>query len=150
MISQAELLACCGSLEWARRMEQRQPFAGAEEMLAAADSTWWELGPADWLQAFAAHPRIGESTADARARHEQSGVQGAEAETLARLAAANRAYEERFGHIYIVCASGKTAAQMLAILESRLSNDPETELRVAAEQQRQITRLRLEQWIKGQ
>jgi allantoinase len=144
-----DLLACCGSLEWGRRMEERQPFASASEMLAAADRIWWELRPVDWLQAFAAHPRIGESTADARARQEQSGVQSAEAETLARLAAGNRAYEERFGYIYIVCASGKTAAQMLAILESRLSNDPETELRVAAEQQRQITRLRLEKWMMG-
>ena len=115
--------------------------------VVASDRIWWELGPAAWLRAFEAHPRIGESTADARAAGEQSGVAVADSETLARLAAGNRAYEERFGHIYIVCASGKSAAQMLEILESRLGADPETELRMAAEQQRQITRLRLEKWM---
>ena len=146
-ISESDLLACCASREWARKMAERQPYASAEEMLEKADRTWWELAPQDWLQAFAAHPRIGESSADASASREQSGVEGAEAETLARLAAGNRAYEQRFGYIYIVCATGKTAAEMLAILESRLNNDPEIELRVAAEQQRQITRLRLEKWM---
>jgi len=142
-----ELLACCGSPAWASRMEQSQPFAGVDEMLAAADRIWRELSPEDWRQAFAAHPRIGERTSDARASKEQSGVEGAQAEILAKLAAGNRAYEERFGFIYIVCASGKSAAEMLAILESRLGNDAETEVRVAAEQQRQITRLRLEKWM---
>ncbi len=146
--SEAELLACCGSPVWASRMESSQPFGGVDDMLAAADRIWWELSPQDWLQAFAAHPRIGEKSADPRAQKEQSGVQDAKAETLARLAAGNRAYEERFGFIYIVCASGRSAAEMLAILEARLGNDPETELRVAAEQQRQITRLRLEKWMR--
>src|SRR5262249_46017536 len=124
-ISGAELLACCGSREWARRMEACQPYASAEELLETAGRAWWELGPQDWLEAFAAHPRIGESSADVNASREQSGVQGAEAETLARLAAGNRVYEERFGFIYIVCATGKSAAEMLAILESRLSNSPD-------------------------
>src|SRR5207245_11170454 len=114
------------------------------------DSAWWGRSSRDWLQAFAAQPRIGASVADARARSEQSGVAGAGAETLARLAAGNRAYEERFGYIYIVCASGKSAAEMLAILESRLSNDPETELRIAAGEQRKIIRLRLEKWLREQ
>jgi allantoicase len=149
-ISENELLACCGSREWASRMKERQPFDSAEQMLESADRVWWELSPQDWLEAFASHPRIGESTADARARQEQAGVHGVELGTLDRLAAANRAYEQRFGHIYIVCATGKTAAQMLAILESRLGNDAETELRVAAGQQSQITRLRLEKWLKEQ
>ena len=147
VLSESELLACCGSKEWARRMAGAQPFLGMEQMLEASDRIWWELTAADWLQAFAAHPRIGEKSGDARAAEEQSGVGGAPAETLARLAAANRAYEEKFGYIYIVCASGKTAAQMLEILESRLRNDARTELRIAAEQQRQITRLRLEKWL---
>jgi allantoicase len=147
-ISEPELLACCGSREWARRMNQ--PFADTGQMLAAADRIWNELAPQDWLEAFAAHPRIGESTADPRAAKEQSGVGGAQPETLARLAAANREYEKRFGHIYIVCASGKTAAEMLALLESRLSNDAETELRVAAGEQQKIMRLRLEKWLESQ
>jgi OHCU decarboxylase len=127
-----------------------QPFADTGQMLAAADRIWNELAPQDWLEAFAAHPRIGESTADPRAAKEQSGVGGAQPETLARLAAANREYEKRFGHIYIVCAIGKTAAEMLALLESRLSNDAETELRVAAGEQQKIMRLRLEKWLESQ
>jgi allantoicase len=146
---ESELLACCGSHQWAKRMRENQPFATAERLLEAAGRIWSELGPSDWLQAFAAHPRIGEASADPRATREQSGVTGAPSETLGRLAAANRQYEERFGHIYIVCASGKTAAEMLAILESRLTNDAETELRVAAEQQRQITRLRLQKLLES-
>jgi OHCU decarboxylase len=117
-------------------------------MLEAADRIWSELNPPDWLEAFAAHPRIGESSADRRAAREQSGVAGAQPETLARLAAANREYEDRFGYIYIVCASGKSAAEMLAMLESRLTHNAETELRAAAEQQRQITRLRLEKLLE--
>jgi OHCU decarboxylase len=141
---ESELLACCGSPQWARRMIAEQPFASPGRMLEAADRVWRSLTPADWLAAFAAHPRIGEKSPDARASQEQSGVQGAAGDTLARLAAGNRAYEQKFGYIYIVCATGKTAAEMLAILESRLQNDPETELPVAAEQQRQITRIRLE------
>ncbi len=148
-LTESELLACCGSRDWVQRMLALQPFRTAERMLEAADRVWWELSPRDWLEAFAAHPRIGESSKDALAEQEQAGARGAEAETLAKLATLNRAYEERFGHIYIVCASGKSATQMLAILESRMSNDPETELLVAAEQQRQITRLRLEKWMRG-
>jgi allantoicase len=147
-IPEPELLACCGSREWARRMNQQ--FTDAGEMLTAADRIWNKLSPQDWLEAFAAHPRIGEPTADPRASKEQSGVSGAQPETLARLAAANREYEKRFGHIYIVCASGKTAAQMLAMLESRLGNDTETELRVAAGEQQKIMRLRLEKWLEVQ
>jgi allantoicase len=149
LLLESELLACCGSHQWARRMRESQPFSSAEQMLEAAGRIWSELGPSDWLQAFAAHPRIGQSTADPRAAREQSGVVAAHPETLARLAAGNREYEERFGHIYIVCASGKTAAEMLAILESRLQNDPETELRVAAGEQHQITRLRLQKLLES-
>jgi OHCU decarboxylase len=129
-------------------MLERQPFATDIQLLEAADRLWWELSPADWREAFAAHPRIGEKSADRRANQEQSGVTGAPAESLARLASANREYEDRFGYIYIVCASGKTAAEMLEILESRLGNDAETELRIAAEQQSQITRLRLQKWLE--
>ena len=149
LLLESELLACCGSREWTKRMRASQPFATTEQMLESAGRIWNELAPSDWLQAFAAHPRIGQSTPDPRASREQSGVIGAPAETLTRLAAANREYEKRFGHIYIVCASGKTAAEMLAILESRLTNDPQTELRVAAGEQRQITRLRLEKLLES-
>ena len=145
----SELLACCGSQEWTKRMRESQPFASAQQMLEASDRIWNDLGPFDWLEAFAAHPRIGEASADPRATREQSGVTSAPPETLARLAAANREYEKRFGHIYIVCATGKTAAEMLATLESRLNNDVETELRVAAGEQSKITRLRLEKLLES-
>jgi OHCU decarboxylase len=145
-ISEPALLTCCGSRQWAERMAQLQPFAAAKQMLEAADRVWWELSPTDWLEAFSAHPRIGEQ-GDAVASAEQSGVRGAAQEIMARLADGNRAYEQRFGYIYIVCASGKTATEMLEILKARLQNDNDTELRVAAEQQRQITRLRLEKWL---
>jgi OHCU decarboxylase len=148
MISESELLGCCGSHEWVKRMTALQPFNNADEMLRAADRVWWELRPSDWLEAFAAHPRIGEKSGDARARQEQAGVDGAAAETLERLASANRAYEDKFGYIYIVCASGKSATEMLDMLESRLRNEADVELRAAAEQQWQITRLRLERWFE--
>src|SRR5712691_1094133 len=107
-ISEPALLTCCGSSQWAQRMAQLQPFAAAKQMLDAADRVWWELTPTDWLEAFSAHPRIGEK-GDAVASAEQSGVRGAAQKTLARLKDRNRAYEQHFGYIYIVCASGKTA-----------------------------------------
>jgi allantoinase len=147
-LTESELLACCGSREWVGRMLAGQPFSGLGQMLEAEGMASGELTRSDWLAAFAAHPRIGAATTDARAAREQSGARDASAETLARLAAGNRAYEEKFGYIYIVCATGKSAAEMLAILESRLRNSPEAELAVAAEQQRRITRLRLERWLE--
>ena len=148
-ITESELLACCGSRAWTKRMMELQPFDGAADLLEAADRVWWELERSDWLEAFAAHPRIGERSADKRAAEEQSGVGGAHEETLECLAAGNRAYEARFGYIYIVCASGKSAEQMLELLEPRLHNDPEDEIRVAAEEQARITRLRLRKWLEA-
>jgi OHCU decarboxylase len=104
---------------------------------------WWSLGPDDWREAFAHHPRIGER-AEGWSAAEQAGVAGAAGDVRAQLAAANRAYETRFGHIYLVRAAGRGADELLALARARLANDAETELRVAAEEQRQITRLRLE------
>jgi OHCU decarboxylase len=155
--AQAELLKCCGSTDWARTMAARRPFRDARELLAAAEEVWWSLSEGDWLEAFAAHPRIGggrERAARAQPRQaeewseqEQSGASVAAQPTLDRLAEANRAYEEKFGHIYIVCATGKTADEMLALLHARLSNDADTELRNAAAEQQKITRLRLEKLL---
>jgi allantoicase len=153
--AEADLLACCGSRRWAARMAERRPFAGLPDVLAAADAVWRDLAPEDWAEAFRAHPRIGEKKAeaaqDARARQwsgkEQGGVAVAPAETLAALAAGNRAYDERFGHIFIVCATGKSAEEMLGLLHARLGNDPATELAAAAEEQRKITRIRLEKLL---
>jgi OHCU decarboxylase len=153
--AERELLTCCGSREWARRMAAGRPFRDAEELLDEAEGVWWELDPADWLEAFRAHPRIGEKKAEAgqtgRERAwsagEQAGMDGAAAETQRALAEGNREYEARFGHIYIVCATGKSADEMLALLNARLANDPATEVRAAAEEQRKITRIRLEKLL---
>jgi len=157
--AEARLLSCCGSREWARRMAGERPFRDSSAMADAADRLWRTLSKDDWLEAFAAHPEIGsaEGKGSARlgtglnlspwSRDEQGGTKGANPETLANLADGNREYEERFGHIFIVCASGRNAAEMLALLESRLHNDAETEIAIAAEEQRKITRLRLEKLV---
>ena len=141
--AQAELLRCCGSQLWAERMIQARPFRTPEELFAAADQVWWELSQEDWLEAFRHHPRIGEQTKNSVAAREQSGVKTADDAVRAQLAQVNRDYEQRFGYIYIVCATGKSAEEMLAIARNRLNNDPATELAVAAEEQRKITQLRL-------
>lgn len=141
------MLDCCGSRRWAERLVRERPFPSPEGLLEAADRTWWTLSEEDWREAFAAHPRIGERALPADAAREQSGVRRASARTLAVLSRVNRDYEERFGHIFIVCASGKSAGQILALCRDRTHNDPQTELRVAAEEQRKITRLRLERFL---
>jgi OHCU decarboxylase len=154
--AETELLKCCGSTEWARTLAARRPFEDARELLTAADEVWRSLSERDWLEAFAAHPRIGGRERAARAQHaqaegwseqEQSGARDAARATLDELAEANRAYEEKFGHIYIVCATGKTGEEMLALLRARLSNGADTELRIAAGEQSKITRLRLEKLL---
>jgi OHCU decarboxylase len=142
----AEMLACCGSKRWARRMAEARPFSGEKELFADADRIWAELSEDDWLEAFAAHPRIG-ARASGQAAAEQAGARGASSETLAALARANREYEERFGYIFIVCASGRTAEEMLDLCCHRLHNAPAEELKVAAEEQRKITRLRLRKML---
>ncbi len=121
-----------------------RPYADDRALLEAADRAWWELGREDWLQAFSAHPRIGERSADSWSRWEQAGVDGAGADIRRRLAAGNEAYERRFGHVYLVCATGREAPELLADLETRLTNDPARELRIAATEQAKIIRLRLE------
>lgn len=127
-------------------------MASLTELLAVADAVWWTLAEHDWLEAFSHHPRIGERRsvvpAEARAAawsgEEQSRVTAAESDVQERLREGNAAYERRFGHIYIVCATNRSAEELLHVLERRLRNDPETELRAAAEEQRQITHLRME------
>jgi OHCU decarboxylase len=141
-------------------MAARRPFANSAEIFAAADGVWRGLDREDWLEAFASHPQVGEKRAEkqiesatgqrlsnAWSSEEQSGIQQNSADVTAKLVAGNRAYRLRFGYIYIVCATGKTAPEMLAILEQRLQNRPSAELIVAAEEQRRITRLRLEKLL---
>src|SRR5919204_961083 len=141
-----ELLRCCGSTRWARQMTEARPFSTVEALAETADKIWRGLARSDWLEAFAAHPRIGESSSaggEPWSEREQSGVRTASAQVRDRLAAANREYEARFGYIFIVCATGKSAGEMLEILEHRLTNRPEEELPIAAEEQRKIMQLRL-------
>jgi len=124
-------------------MATRWPFANTEAMLAEADAIWWRLDDHDWLEAFRAHPKIGERTASAWSQQEQSGTASSTSGQLAELDRLNREYENRFGYIFIICATGRTTEQMLAALKDRLKNSPAAEIRIASEQQRQITHLRL-------
>ena len=145
------LRTCCGSAGWVERMERRRPFGDQAGLLASAAEVWWGLGPDDWREAFAQHPRIGDREALERrfattahlSADEQRGVEGARSDVLTALAEANRLYEETFGYIFIVCAKGRSAEEMLALLRDRLANDPAVEIRVAASEQAAITRLRL-------
>ena len=146
--AQAELRTCCASRRWAAAVADGRPYSTREALLEAAESAWWALGEDDWHEAFAAHPRIGEGgRGDPAARREQAGAQRAAAGTAAALAAGNRLYEERFGRVFLVFASGKTADDMLAELHRRLGGDPGEELRAAAGEQAKITRLRLERLL---
>jgi OHCU decarboxylase len=146
--AEAAIVACCGSRRWARRMAGARPLSGEDELFASADRIWRGLSREDWLEAFGAHPRIG-TPASGQAAAEQSGASGASPEILAALERANREYEERFGYIFIVCASGKSAEEMLDVCRRRLHNEPREELQVAAEEQRKITRLRLGKWLNS-
>ncbi len=141
-IAEADLLKCCGSTRWAREMAAHA-FPNPKEVLATADSVWWSLDAADWMEAFRAHPRIGERSESKWSQEEQYAARHASHDTVVELHEANRLYEERFGYLFIVCASGKSADQMLRMLRERMRNEPAAELRTAAEQQRQITHLRL-------
>jgi len=153
--AESTLRDCCGSARWAANFASRRPMATVEAMYKAADELWWKLERADWLEAFSHHPQIGDKPASGSesarqwAAGEQAGASAATEDVKARLARANRAYFEKFGYIYIVCATGKSAEGMLAILNQRLQNDRDSELSVAAEQQRLITRIRLEKLLAG-
>jgi allantoicase len=142
------VLACCGSRAWASELQEARPFATFDALLQTADDVWAALSHDDRLEAFAAHPRIGERDGSAWARREQAGTAGASDEVLEALEAGNREYEERFGHVFLIDATGKSVEEMLEAMSARLANDPETELAEAAEQQRRITRLRLEKLVR--
>ena len=153
--AKAELLKCCGSTRWAREMTRARPFASFEELCEKGDTVCESLNEEDWLEAFGAHPKIGEKKAATdqpqRTRswsaQEQSGIANAERQTVDKLAQKNRDYEDRFGFIFIVCATGKSPEDMLTILNSRIHNDRHVELLIAADEQRKITRLRLEKLL---
>lgn len=137
------LRECCASSRWVERMVKARPFATAENMLEEADRAWKSTTPADWREAFAGHPRIGERGTSAWSAKEQDKAGRSDAHVRARIAELNREYEERFGHIYIVCATGRSGVEILDDLLARMGNDAEHELQVAAREQHRITRLRL-------
>jgi 2-oxo-4-hydroxy-4-carboxy-5-ureidoimidazoline decarboxylase len=148
------MIACCGSRRWAAAMVALRPIATVFALSEGADRVWNTMQVADWLEAFACHPRIGERKAPnaggqsvAWSKQEQSKASTASDEILDELAEGNQLYEERFGFTYIVCATGKSAQEMLAILNRRLLSNREAELREAAEQQRQIMQIRLGKWL---
>lgn len=150
-----ELLKCCGSREWAARVIAERPFKNMADLIAKADRVWCSLEPRDWLEAFHSHPKIGDKKAAAAttveaqqwSEDEQSGIRNSVQQTMAALAELNRAYEEKFGFIFIVCAAGKSSLEMLAILRARLENPAGMELRIAAAEQAKITQLRLRKLI---
>ena len=149
--AQEILFRACGSRRWVDRMMARRPFGRDAKLLAVARVEWFGLTEVDWLEAFAQHPRIGDraaleahfpATHDLSSK-EQAGVGGADADVLTALAEGNQAYVDKFGFIFIVCATGKSAEEMLALLRERLPHDRASELRIAAEEQAKITALRL-------
>jgi OHCU decarboxylase len=150
-----EVMPCCGSQAWAHRLAERRPFKNTASLMAASDEIWGQLAPQDWLEAFSKHPRIGERKAPdkpsaqsaAWSAQEQRDAAAADEAAKSALAEGNREYEKRFGRVFIVCASGKSASEILDILQQRLNNDDATELHIAAEEQRKITDLRLKKWL---
>ena len=151
-----ELLKCCGATQWATEVEQGRPYARFEQLLERANEIWWALGQSDWLEAFHSHPKIGERKASSRvaaqsqqwSAQEQRGVQAASEIAIEKLARLNRAYEEKFGFIFIVCATGKSTGEILALLEERIANEAAAELRSAAAEQAKITELRLRKLLE--
>jgi len=148
------MIACCGSKRWAQAIVAARPIESIEKLSEEADRVWSTMEEPDWMEAFACHPRIGERKAPhaveqsaAWSAQEQASTAQATERVMAELAAGNAVYEERYGFTYIVCAKGKSAEEMLAILNRRLASSHDAELREAAEQQRQITQIRLGKWL---
>jgi 2-oxo-4-hydroxy-4-carboxy-5-ureidoimidazoline decarboxylase len=146
---------CCGSTRWSLEMARARPFESEAALFETAERIWWRLSNGDWLEAFGAHPRIGDVGA-LRARFastaawvssEQAGALIASEDALRELAEGNCQYEVLFGYIFIVCATGKSAEEMLGLLRQRLANDPEAEIKNAANEQMKITRIRLERIV---
>ena len=156
--AEARFFDCCGSRRWARRMTDARPFETPAELLARAEQVWKSLDDEDWLEAFAAHPKIGsrgnapqqKKQSAEWSRAEQAGTQSAAESVLSDLEEANCLYEEKFGYIFIVCATGKSAEEMLAICRARLTNNAQTEIRIAAEEQKKITEIRLKKLLNAE
>jgi len=155
--AKAALSKCCGSSKWADQMIKARPFANKKKLLEAADRIWNSLAPPDWLEAFSHHPRIGKiedpeakfTSTQSWATEEQKGVQDAPRKVIQELAKENLDYEKRFNHVFLVCATGKTAEEMLALLRIRMKHTPDLELKTAAQEQINITHIRLEKLLNS-
>jgi 2-oxo-4-hydroxy-4-carboxy-5-ureidoimidazoline decarboxylase len=153
--AQAELLRCCGVRTWAEALARARPFATEAALFEQADTLWARTGPTEWREAMTHHPRIGDvsrlrekyKATGAWSEQEQRGMSGAGEDVIQALADGNRDYEARFGFIFLVCATGKSAGEMLGLLRERMKNPPDPELRVAAGEQAKITRIRLEKLL---
>jgi len=154
--AKADFLNCCGSQTWARLMTEARPFNDVAALIKQAEQVWQNLDAQDWLEAFAAHPKIGARKAVLRqsaqaaewSNSEQSGTQTAADSLRDELEKANHLYEEKFGFIFIVCATGKSAEEMLDLCRRRLHNDADSEIRIAADEQRKITEIRLKKLLE--
>jgi OHCU decarboxylase len=147
--TEEDFFKCCGCRRWAKAMAARSPFKDEAALYAAADEEWAKASKDDVLEAFRAHPKIGAKAAHGWAKGEQSGMDAAEAAVREELARGNEEYEKKFGYIYIVCATGKSAPEMLEILRARLPHTPEEELKTAAGEQAKITKIRLAKLRSG-
>ena len=151
-----ELTKCCGSSAWVNKMLPFFPADDLVELLEDAEEQWFKCSEEDWKEAFAQHPEIGDlGSLQKRSAYplewasgEQAGVNSASQQTIGALAGANEKYEEKFGYIFIICATGKSADEMLAILQTRLQNSPEVEIEIAADEQNRITKLRIEKLLE--
>jgi 2-oxo-4-hydroxy-4-carboxy-5-ureidoimidazoline decarboxylase len=144
------LQACCSSERWIHNVTSGRPYGSVSEILARSDESVARLDQADLEQALAGHPRIGARSAAGSSRQEQAGVRGADQATLRALAEGNEAYERRFGHIYLVCATGRSAGELLALLRERLAHDPGTEWGIVRCELGKINRIRLRQLLEGE
>jgi 2-oxo-4-hydroxy-4-carboxy-5-ureidoimidazoline decarboxylase len=147
MPDETALFACCGSSRWVREMLARAPFSSREELHAAAEQVWNKLDEQDWLEAFSQHPRIGQNSNSQWSRQEQSGMARASEAHAQEMARMNEEYFAKFGFIFVICATGKTAEQMSSALRARIQNAPAEELRIAAAEQAQIMHLRLDKLL---
>ena len=142
------LFRCCSSKKWARSMALKRPFSSVEEMLSQSDLVWFALDKEDWLEAFSHHPPIGGKSSQKWSNQEQAGVQTASEDVLKKLHKGNIDYQNKFGYVFLVCATGKSAQEMQSALEKRINNNKELELKNAAKEQAQITKIRLKKLLK--
>ena len=160
LVSQPEafegLMKCCGSKKWANAVSKWRPYNDFNDLILRSERLWFALEETDWLEAFSHHPPIGADLSALRVRfaqsvdwatEEQGGVRNASEPVLESLAQGNERYLKKFGYVFLICATGKSADEMLASLNQRMENDLEVELRLAAEEQAKITRIRLEKWL---